>query len=183
MTDYLSSKYDVDTIADIDPSDWDRFRTDFQALISYFELSPRFQVRPTVTDAVKSRRDSVQVPFRGVEVTLCRSRGMTVIKSQFEGVEDLFVRALIVLYIHHSSGKTAVLASGSEAAWGTAKVIAEQATSRAGVGSVVITVDESRIKKTAARDGQVFASIYDAPVSGLNVPLNLCPKVEKRWFF
>jgi hypothetical protein len=183
VTNFLSSHYDIDTIADIDPSDWDRFRTDLQALISYFQLSSIFQVRLTVNGSVKSWPDSVQVPFWGVEIALCRTRGMTTIKNKFEGVEDLFVRALIVLYSHHGRGKTAVFASGSEGAWGAARTIAEQATNRTGVGSAPITVDESRIKKTAARDGRIFASICDAPLASLKVRLDICPRIEKRWFF
>ncbi len=183
MTVSLSSKYDVDTISDIDPADWDRFRTDFQALISYFEHSPNFRTRPTVKDTVKSWRDSVQVPLRDFEVALCRTRGMTVIKSRFQAVEDLFVRALIITYCYHGKDSTAVFASGSESAWDMARQIAEQATSRAGIGSVKINVEESRIKKTAACDAEAFASIYDAPRPGTNPPLNLTLNTEKRWFF
>ena len=133
MTDSLSSHYDIDTVSDIQPQDWDRFRTDLQALISYFELSPLFQVRPTLTNTVKFSRDSVEVSFRGVEVILCRTRGMTTVRSTFEGVEDLFIRALILIYSHHGRGRTAVFATGSNSAWDIAREVTGQATSREGL--------------------------------------------------
>lgn len=183
MTDFLASHYDVDTIDDISRDDWDRFQADLQALITYFEISPHFKVRPTITDTVKSWDDSIRVPFRGTEIVLCRTRGMTAIKSQFEAVEDLFIRALIVIYGYHGKGKIAVIASGSEGAWSVAEVIAEQATSRVGVGSVTINVQEGRDTTTAASDSQAFAAIYDGPKCRLKIPRNINSKAEKRWFF
>lgn len=89
---FLTSQYDIDTIADIDQDCWDLFREDLQALLAFFENSPNLIKRPTITGGVKSWQDSVQVPFWGVEVALCRTRGMTTIRNKFEIAESYFTQ-------------------------------------------------------------------------------------------
>lgn len=180
---FLTSQYDIDTIADIDPSSWDLFREDLQALLAFFENAPNLIKRPTITGAVKSWQDSVQVPFWGAEIALCRTRGMTTIRNKFEVAEDLLLRAMIALYVHHGQGKTAVFASGSHSAWDAAKTLAEKATNRAGVGSTQITVDSARLTGVANHDARAYASIYDGDLPPLTPAINTRLANEQRWFF
>lgn len=182
MSGFLSSRYQITTHCDIPAFSWSLFQVEAHELLEHFDCSGHFSESIVVSKPTESGPYSVAISLRGMTVTLCRSSGVTDIKTTFEGIEDLVVRSLVVLYAHHGREHVEVSGSGSDDGWRVAEKIVMAATRRPAINFAGITVDPS-LSDAAQRDVEVFSALYSGSESDAMVGPLVLDFEEIRWFF